>query len=385
MLLDDSDVLELVTTAGGGTNLVFVVGAQTDTGTAVTGYVNDGASNGTTPVTMMASPPAGQFRRLLYASVRNTGSAAYTATIRVNTRAVRNVGLGPGEYLEFSGRGWRVFDVEGREKIITPPNTLVVGDAPTFFKNGTAAEAAGSWYGMMKDGGFPAAWVPGTPGLNGAAVSAPFDGIITLANTATARRLTYAAVTSSVAAQFLLLDMLWYNTGLNVATLTEQAITSPTLPARDINGGTVGEGCMIGIYFTTASTQASPVATTTIRYTNSAGTPNRTATLVAVAGSQIPATPVIGTIVWFQLQAGDTGVRSIEGITLVTAQTGGAISVFIARPVLAMPCPIANIPNTPYVNPAGIQLFASSALFLAYCAAGTTALAVSGTLATSPV
>jgi hypothetical protein len=350
MLLDDADVLELLTTVDGAANLVFVVGAQTDTGTAVTGYVNDGASNGTTPVTMMAAPPAGQFRRLLYASVRNTGSASYTATIRVNTRTVRDVGLGPGEYLEFAGRGWRVFDTEGREKIITPPNTLVVGDAPTFFKSSTAAEAAGSWYGLMKDGGFPAAWVPG-----------------------------------SVAANFLLFDMLWYNTGLNIATLTEQGITSPTLPARDINGGTVGEGCMIGIYFTTASTQASPVATTTIRYTNSAGTPNRTATLIAVAGSQIPATPVQGTIVWFQLQAGDTGVRSIEGITLVTAQTGGAISVFIARPVLAMPCPTANIPNAPYVNPAGIQLFASSALFLAYCAAGTTALAVSGTLATSPV
>jgi hypothetical protein len=272
----------------------------------------------------------------------------------------------------------------GREKL-TPPNALTVGDAPVFFKQGTAAEAAGSWYGLLKDGGFPAAWVPGTPGLNGVAVSAPFSGCLTLANPATQRRLTYAAVTSSVAAQFLLFDLLWYNTGLVNNTLTEQLITSPTLPARDINGGTVGEGCMIGIYFTTASTQAAAVATTTIRYTNSAGTPNRTATLVAVAGNQIPATPVVGTIVWFRLEAGDTGVRSIEGITLVTAQTGGAISVFIARPVLAMPCPVANIPNTPYVNPAGIRLFASSALFLAHCAAATTALAVSGTLATSPV
>lgn len=385
MLLDDADILELVTTAGGAANLVFVVGAQTDTGTAVTGYTNEGASNGTTAVTMVATPSTGQFRRLLYASVRNTGSAAYDATIRLNARVVRTVGLGPGEYIEFAGRGWRVFDSAGREKIITPESALTVGDAPVFFKSGTAAESAGSWYGFLKDGGFPAAWVPGTPGLNGAAVSAPFDGCITLANPATERRLTYAAVTSSVAAQFLIFDLLWYNTGLNIATLTEQGITSPTLPARDINGGTVGEGCMIGIYFTTASTQASPVATTTIRYTNSAGTPNRTATLIAVAGSQIPATPVIGTIVWFRLQDGDTGVRSIEGITLVTAQTGGAISVFIARPVLAMPVPTANIPNAPYVSPAGIRLYASSALFLAYCAAGTTALAVSGTLATSPV
>jgi len=50
-----------------------------------------------------------------------------------------------------------------------------------------------------------------------------------------------------------------------------------------------------------------------------------------------------------------------------------------------MPCPVAHIPNTPYVNPAGIRLYASSALFLAYCATATTALAVSGTLATSPV
>ena len=39
-----------------------------------------------------------------------------------------------------------------------------------------------------------------------------------------------------------MIDVLWYNTGLVVTTTTLQAVTTPTLPARDINGSTNGDG-----------------------------------------------------------------------------------------------------------------------------------------------
>ena len=34
-------------------------------------------------------------------------------------------------------------------------------------KTGTAADVAGCWYCTAKDAGFPGAWSPGTPGING--------------------------------------------------------------------------------------------------------------------------------------------------------------------------------------------------------------------------
>ena len=66
-------------------------------------------------------------------------------------------------------------------------------------------------------------------------------------------------------------DVLWVNSGLVVTTTTEQTFTTPTLPARDINGTTNGEGCMIALLFTAASTLAAAGSNLTVRYTNSKG------------------------------------------------------------------------------------------------------------------
>jgi len=387
MLLDSASSLDLISDAATAADLAFVVSAQTDTGSAVTGYVNEGASNGSTAVTMVAAPSASQFRRLLYASIRNTGTVTRDARVRLvaaSTRVVRDVALAAGECLEYTGRGWRVLDADGREKIVQPGSTLTAGEAVGVFKSGTAAEAAASWYGFKKDAGAPGAWVPGTPGINGVTVSAPFAGDLPFANPSQQKRLTYAGFSASVAAMVLLYDLLWYNTGIVVTTLTEQLITTPTFPARDVDGSANGRGCMIGLYFTAASTNAGSIANSTVRYTNSNGDPNRTATLVAVAGSQIPPTPVIGTIVWFSLQAGDTGVRSIEGITLATSLVTGSVSLFVARWLTTVSIPVANIPAPAFESPNGITLYPNSSVFLAYLAAGTTALALAGAVATAP-
>jgi hypothetical protein len=155
----------------------------------------------------------------------------------------------------------------------------------------------------------------------------------------------------------MLWDVLWVNSGIVVTTTTAQTVDSVTLPARDDNGTVNGEGCQIGLIWAAASTNGAAITNSTVTYTNSAGTGSRTATLLAVAGDQIPPTPVIGTVVWFQLAAGDTGVQSIQSITLGTSLVTGSVSLIIARPLTAHANSTNNVGFTStYPNP-GLRLW----------------------------
>lgn len=383
MLLDSTSALEF--SVDSGTAVEFVAGAQNDSGTAVTGVFNSGQSNGTTAVTMIAAPASSNIRRVLYACIRNADTVSRTVTVRVDVsgtdREVRSLSLGVGEALEYASPGWRVLDASGREKIAEGPSTRGGGKNLAFYKTGTAAEAAASWYGFLKDVGSPGAWSPGTPGVNGAAVTAPFGGAIDTGTPSSAWYLKQFTAAASVLCTPLLVDLLWYNTGLVVTTTGAQAITTPAFPARDANGSANGEGLMIGLYWTAASTNAAAIAGSTVTYTNQGGTGSRTATLIATAGNQIPATPVVGTIVWFQLAAGDTGVRSIQSISLATSLVTGSVSLFVARPVWPPVALVAvNVAGGAAIDPAGSRLWTGSALFLTMLATATTALTVTAGL-----
>ena len=157
-------------------------------------------------------------------------------------------------------------------------------------------------------------------------------------------------------------DVVWVNTGLVVTTTTAQAITSPTFPARDLNGSTDGEGYVIGLLTTTANTNAAAITNATVSYTNSAGVNSRTATLLAVAGDQIPPTPVIGTVVWFRLDAGDKGVRSIQSVTLGTSLVAGAVSLIVARPLSIISATQTNVATLRNYSDPGIRIYTGSVI-----------------------
>jgi hypothetical protein len=173
---------------------------------------------------------------------------------------------------------------------------------------------------------------------------------------------------------------MWVNTGLSVTQTTAQSFTMPTLPARDFNGTTNGEGCMVGLVTTTANTNGSIINISTISYTNSDGTAGRTGRLFNLVGSQIPATPVIGTTVWFELQAGDNGVRSVQSITLGTSLGGGAISLIIARPIVQISPALANVATNFDYDAPGIRIYNGSTLLLFAKTSATTATSVNGSL-----
>ena len=159
------------------------------------------------------------------------------------------------------------------------------------------------------------------------------------------------------------------------------AITTPTLPARDIDGTTNGEGCMIGLLFVAASTLAATNALATVSYTNSAGVAGRTATLTAIAGSQAPQTPVIGTLIWFSLAAGDTGVRSIQSFTIgATSWLTGTISLFISRDIMTVGTTIPNVSVVKSVQAPGVKLYNGTCLLHCQLTSATTATFLSGSL-----
>jgi hypothetical protein len=388
ILASTSDIIRVVT---GAAAQIEVHASYVDwNGTAVTpGRINTPAITTATTTTVVASPGASVQRNLKHLNITNDhASASCNVTVEHfdGTTAVELMAftLLPGENMIFGEEGrWAHRDANGAEY---PPAGLGAynGFTVPFMKSGTAADAVGFWYCTSKDAGYPGAWAVGTPGLNGRVTdgaAAPDAGCIPIKNPAVgANYLTELMMTNSTLHYNLFFDVLWVNSGIVVTTTTAQAIVTPTLPARDVNGTTNGEGCMIGLLFTAAATNAAVIQNSTVSYTNSDGTAGRTATLTTLAGGYIPATPTVGTIVWFSLQAGDKGVRSIENITLNTSLVTGSVSLLIARDCASIGPTVVNLPVTRTLSAPGVRLYNSTCLLHCILASATTITFFNGEL-----
>ncbi|HMX92341.1 MAG TPA: hypothetical protein PLY42_13290 [Nitrospira sp.] len=388
LLTSTSDIIRVVTSAAA--NSIDVHASYVDlSGTTVTpGRTNTKITTATT--TTIVPSPGGSTQRNLKGLYVTNNSVGTNCTIAVqhydgtNSVELIEVVLLPGENLGYREDGsWVHRDQNGAEY---PPSGLgaYTGYAIPFMKTGTAADTTGYWYCSSKDSGFPGAWAPGTPGLNGRATdgtnSADY-GCIPLINASSGNNfLTEIQMAGSTNHSHLFFDCLWVNSGIVVTTTTAQALASVALPARDINGTTNGEGCQIAMLTTTANTNAAAIANATVSYTNSKGVSGRTATLTAIAGSQITITPVIGTITWFNLQAGDTGVMSIESITLGTSLGAGAVSFMITRDIATIGTTVANVTAQKVIGAPGIKLYNGTCLLHCYLASATTATFMSGEL-----
>ena len=386
LLTSTSDIVRLTTSAA--TSTIEVHASFVDmSGTTITpGRANTRITTATT-TTIVDSPAASTQRNVkaIYVTNNSTGTNCIVGVEHfdgINSVELMQFVLLPGESMGYREDGsWAHRDRQGAEY---PPAGLgaYTGDSFPFMKTGTAADVAGCWYCTAKDAGFPGAWSPGTPGINGRVTNgttAADNGCIPIKNPSVgANYLTEIQMASSVNHAHRFFDCLWVNSGIVVTTTTAQAITTPLLPARDINGTTNGEGCMIGLLVTTANTNAAAVANTTISYTNSDGVAGRTATLTAIAGSQIPATPVIGTIVWFNLAAGDKGVRSIQSITLGTSLAAGAVSLMIARNIARIGTTIPNVSAQKIIGAPGIRLYNGTCMLHCVMASATTATFFNG-------
>lgn len=365
-LQGSTDSLELVTSTA--ISVGYTVSWSNVTATALTtpGAAAANVASATT-TTIIAAPSASNWRHVRSIQVRNNGATANVVTIQVDSSTTNiplySTSLAAGEVLnwEESG-GWRVYASTGVPRVQADLPGYS-GRTFEFTRNpATALDAIGYHYLLNKDPGFPGAWSVGTPGVNGVSTACDVVGTAgtggalslgthVLPDPATGSwYLTRFGLNAVVPNTYQLLDVVWYNTGLTVTTTTAQAIVSPAFGARDTNGSTNGEGLRIALYALTALGNAAAVANTTVNYTNSAGTAARTATFAASVGMQAPATPVIGTFMPFTLQAGDTGVRSIQGITLTTTYTSGTMMLIVYRPIALDGVAAANFPSGSLVS-----------------------------------
>jgi hypothetical protein len=124
----------------------------------------------------------------------------------------------------------------------------------------------------------------------------------------------------------MVVDLLNVSGGLN-GTLTTAQTTN--LPTAALTRYTSGEGVMAGIViYTIIGTTATTV---TISYTNSAGTSGRTSTATTFGGGFYRE---VGLLIPIPLQAGDTGIRSIESVTVAgTTGTAGNFGVCLYKPL----------------------------------------------------
>ena len=387
-LASTSDLIQVITSAAAQ---IEVHASWVDlNGTTVTpGRTNTPHITTATTTTVVGSPAASTVRNVKHLNITNdhaSQSCIVTVEHYDGTTAIELMAFNllPGENMIFNAEGrWAHRDSQGAEY---PPAGLGSYNGRTigFMKTGTAADAAGYWYCTSKDAGFPGAWAVGTPGVNGRVTdgtAAADNGCFQIANPSVgANYLTEVNMASGVNHTHLLFDVLWVNSGLAITTTGAQAITTPTLPARDINGTTNGEGCSIALLCTAAVGLAAVASNATVTYTNSDGTGSRTATLSAIVGSQAPATPVNGTLIWFNLQAGDKGVRSIQSISLNTSWVSGSISLMITRDIATIGTTIPNVNAQKIIGTPGIRLYNGTCLLHCNLASATTATFYAGEL-----
>jgi hypothetical protein len=364
-------------------------GANIGSGEQVTNFTT------ATTSTILAAPAAGTTTRSpSFIKACNKGTSSQTVTIQyvktAGSLSLRQaiMSLNAGECGTVGNDGTvSVATVGGVTKTAGQPVT-VTGRGYVWWKTATATDAATYGYANWKDAGGPGAYSLGTPGLNGRTTDCSVVGTagsggalslgVPLFTNASSGSLYLrsATVTAQAVGPYQLVDVLWYSTGHVVTTTTVQVADAGVLPARDVNGTSNGEGVQLGVYTTTANTNAAVINNSTANYENSDGTGNRTARLFAQVGYQFPATPVIGTFTRFNWDTGDRGIKVLGNITLGTSLVAGAISLVLYRPIATVGVTVANTPVV-YVPEISPRLYNGSCLTWIFVGGtGTTAPAI---------
>lgn len=161
-------------------------------------------------------------------------------------------------------------------------------------------------------------------------------------------------------------DILWVwgsgGSGWSVTSTGAQSTSSPTALTRPDANGTGTE-----LWMETLAVGGAASGSSTISYTNSAGTASRSASLLT---TKISAPPV-GTIEKYALAAGDTGVKSIQSMTNSATWTSGTFRLMIVRRIAEVPM-TANVPFLYDAYDLGLpQIYNDACIGLAVEANGT--------------
>ncbi len=147
-----------------------------------------------------------------------------------------------------------------------------------------------------------------------------------------------ATATSNQNQRMMLCDYLLYYPFVDTDAVGEQQdmVQTVSLPRY-----TDGKGVMM---MAVAQSAASTVGTFTVSYTNQDGVAGRTSAVtytkaVAGGGALVSSTTnvVAGSQPFIQLQAGDSGVRSVESVTF-SAAGGGLMAIVLVKPLMHIHC-----------------------------------------------
>lgn len=142
-------------------------------------------------------------------------------------------------------------------------------------------------------------------------------------------RMPNAAVPTQGGA-YILFDRLSHQGGLSGTAAGAQTTNLPTAALTRYTDG-VGVMAFVEIYTTIGTT----ATTFTVSYTNQAGTGGRTSTAVSIGATFFREA---GLLIPIAIDPADTGVRSVESLTLAgTTGTVGNFGITLARPLAILP------------------------------------------------
>lgn len=258
---------------------------------------------------------------------------------------------------------------------ITTVDQLVAGmQYPReFIKAATPTLVAGRPHSLFYLAGAPGAATSSSAGLAGEALTS-YAGQLPFSNPASGNtylaRLTGQA---TIAGQLLLCDRLWHNSGFSMTSTSAQTVSSAAWPARSADGTSNGDGVLLGLEIVTATGAGTP--TITVSYTNQSNSSGKSgANSVATTASS-----AIGAFYPIGLAAGDTGVRSVQTLTLSATWTSGAMSLVAYRVLARLDLSNANTPNSLDAVTGGMpRMYDNTVPFLLFIPSTTTASTVSG-------
>ena len=226
---------------------------------------------------------------------------------------------------------------------ITTALTGGYGEQKLFVKNG-ATVTAGTFFSLWRVGGIPVAGADPTS-LTATVVSATTTGALYFQNalngTGKTKHIINAGATSVTAGStgsLVILDRLMAYGNINANVNTAQNMTNTAVLTRY----QTGTGTVMFLEVTTGL-GATP-SNATITYTNQDGIAGRTTGAQAMVISSV-ANRIPNTFLYFPLQAGDNGVRSVQTVQLSAAMGAGVMNLVIAKPLFTIPLALVGIQN----------------------------------------
>lgn len=209
---------------------------------------------------------------------------------------------------------------------------LTASQIAPFYKTSATTKGAGYYHSLWRIAGAPAAANLPTSG-SGSAVTSATDGAMPLVNAGGSNQLYVGrfSLSSGTVGTFMLYDRLVQTSGLVGNTTGSQTVNSTALTRY-----TTGTGVQIWLEWYTTTGTNTPTAT--VSYTNQAGVSGRTATSPAWVASM-----AVGQMLPVPLASGDTGVRSVQSVTLsASTSAAGDFGIVLLKPLFDVPIVTAN-------------------------------------------